>query len=339
MYVATLGSDRNDGTSTGPWQTIGYAVSQLRAGDTLYIREGTYVGAGNTINADLSRVPGGTNFTTGAITVSGYPGETVTIRAPDGLEAIKLASGSMRGAAAIQYLIFQDLILDGGDQRSDPNHGGVNAAVYTNAGAHHIRLQRLEIKNWQQSGFNTSAHNDVSPWSTFDEVLNCWIHDNGRGLGAAGAPGSVNIAYGAYVQTSDNLIEATDIYSNAGYGLHFFNNLSPGTQFVNRNVIRANRIHDNGTQGGSNYGIVVASGDRNTVRDNLVYGNRGGIFIYTGSSNASIDNNTVHSNTPLAGILIEEATGTVVRDNTVYANGLDILDHGTGTILANNHGP
>jgi parallel beta-helix repeat protein len=339
LFVSNSGSDGNDGTLGSPWQTVGYGVSQLKPGDTLFIRGGTYAGSSNIINSDLIKIPGGENFRAGVITIGGYAGETVTIRAPDGKEAIKLASGSMRGAAGIQYLIFQDLILDGIEQTADANHGGVNAAVYTNAGAHHIRLQRLEIKNWQQNGFNTSAHNDVSPWSTYDEVLNCSIHDNGLGLGVLSAPGSVNIAYGAYVETGDNVVEGTEIYANAGYGLHFFNNSVPGTQVVNRNIIRNNRIHDNGIQGGSNYGIVVASGDGNSVRDNVIFGNRGGIFVYTNSSNTTIDNNTVYNNTPLAGILVEQARGTVIRNNVVYSNGTDILDSGTGTILSNNHGP
>jgi len=173
----------------------------------------------------------------------------------------------------------------------------------------------------------------VSPWSSFLEVLDCRIHDNGlRSV-------VVNIAYGAYIETADNLVENTEIYNNAGYGLHFFNNSVPGIQFVNRNVIQKNRIHDNGINGGTNYGIVIASGDGNVAKDNLIYGNRGGMFLYTNSSNANVSNNTVYSNTPLEGILIREATRSVVRDNIVYGNGTDILDQGTATVLSNNRGP
>ena len=41
-YVSTSGSDRNDGTIGAPWLTLRYAVAQLHAGDTLYMRGGTY---------------------------------------------------------------------------------------------------------------------------------------------------------------------------------------------------------------------------------------------------------------------------------------------------------
>ena len=41
-YMATTGSDGNAGTIGSPWLTIEYSVSQMSAGDTLYIRGGTY---------------------------------------------------------------------------------------------------------------------------------------------------------------------------------------------------------------------------------------------------------------------------------------------------------
>ena len=44
-YVAPSGSggdDNNAGTLAAPFETIAYALTQLSAGDTLYLREGTY---------------------------------------------------------------------------------------------------------------------------------------------------------------------------------------------------------------------------------------------------------------------------------------------------------
>ena len=151
------------------------------------------------------------------------------------------------------------------------NRGGPNG-IYLSSGAHHNRFERLEVKNSQ--GERLSCFRTTSGNSPFNEVLNCSIHDNGR------YPG-VNQGYGAYVFTSDNLFEGNDIYNNGGYGLHFYNN--SGAKDVARNVIRHNRIHDNGIHGGANYGVVVAWGDGNVIHDNIVYGNRGGIQVYTNS--------------------------------------------------------
>ena len=41
-FVATNGSDSNSGTSDKPFATVGKAQSKVMAGDTVYIRQGTY---------------------------------------------------------------------------------------------------------------------------------------------------------------------------------------------------------------------------------------------------------------------------------------------------------
>ena len=41
-YVATTGSDSNPGTEKQPWRTIAYAVTTMIAGDTTYVKAGTY---------------------------------------------------------------------------------------------------------------------------------------------------------------------------------------------------------------------------------------------------------------------------------------------------------
>jgi hypothetical protein len=41
-YVATNGSNSNPGTSSQPWRTVAYAASRMGAGDTTYVRGGTY---------------------------------------------------------------------------------------------------------------------------------------------------------------------------------------------------------------------------------------------------------------------------------------------------------
>lgn len=41
-YVATNGNDGNPGTSTKPWRTVAYSAKKMVAGDTTYVRSGTY---------------------------------------------------------------------------------------------------------------------------------------------------------------------------------------------------------------------------------------------------------------------------------------------------------
>jgi hypothetical protein len=73
-YVATSGSDSHPCTETQPCATVAQAASHMTAGDTLYVRGGTY---SETITA-ATRLPSGTSWNT-AVTVAGYPGETVTL--------------------------------------------------------------------------------------------------------------------------------------------------------------------------------------------------------------------------------------------------------------------
>ena len=42
FYVAPPGSDSNPGTEAQPWKTIQKAANALIAGDTVYIKAGTY---------------------------------------------------------------------------------------------------------------------------------------------------------------------------------------------------------------------------------------------------------------------------------------------------------
>jgi hypothetical protein len=70
-YVAGAGADRNPGTLPAPWKTLRRALPALRAGDTLYVRGGTYVenlggDAPVRIKRGKARAP---------ILVKAYPGE------------------------------------------------------------------------------------------------------------------------------------------------------------------------------------------------------------------------------------------------------------------------
>ncbi len=76
-YVSPSGLDSNPGTVDQPWQTFNHAFSpapgKLVAGDTLYLRAGTYYNNGVEINITCdgnSQAP---------ITIQAYPGESATI--------------------------------------------------------------------------------------------------------------------------------------------------------------------------------------------------------------------------------------------------------------------
>ena len=317
-YVSTAGSDANSCAAAqnmgASKQTIAAGVTCLSAGDTLYIRGGTYTGSSNIVDSETVTVPSGISWA-GAITIAGYPGETVTLRPPDGRQAIRLTRGSPH------YIIFQDLILDGINGTSiEP---GAPDLVYLSTGAHHNRFQRLEVKRSSANGFLLSANGGEA---NYNEILECEIHDNGR-LDAG------NSGYGIYLATSHNLIERNDIHSNNGYGVHQNALASHG----NDNVIRSNRIHDNvvhgtiGVGGSTSYGVVLVNGNNNLIVNNLIYRNQGGILVYNLTTNAQIYNNTITENRNNAIDLQYYGFNPVIMNNIVYINGGTIVNHGGGS--------
>jgi hypothetical protein len=65
-YVAVGGSNEAPGTKGQPWATIGHAVEQLRPGDTLFVRGGTYFERPEINVSGTAAAP---------ITIQAYPGE------------------------------------------------------------------------------------------------------------------------------------------------------------------------------------------------------------------------------------------------------------------------
>jgi hypothetical protein len=83
------GSDSRAGTSVSTaWATIGKANATLRAGDTVYVRAGTY---DEIIEPTYSGAAGA------PITYRNYPGETVTIRGVSGYMSVVALGVAMRG--------------------------------------------------------------------------------------------------------------------------------------------------------------------------------------------------------------------------------------------------
>lgn len=71
FYVSPLGDDASNGTITSPWRTIGKAANTLVAGDTVYIRAGTY--------NEMVRPKNSGTDADHRILYAAYPGEKVTI--------------------------------------------------------------------------------------------------------------------------------------------------------------------------------------------------------------------------------------------------------------------
>jgi parallel beta-helix repeat protein len=323
-YVATNGNDSNSGTLDAPWRSLRQAVSRLSPGDTLYIRGGVYSSSHDNVDSQAMSVPSGTSWST-PITISGYPGETVTLRPPNGNAGLRLSVG------APHYLVFQDFAIDMSLQ-SDPTVGGqipydAVEAVYVGNGAHHIRFQRLDIGYTMSHAIQWSTNGVGNPFSSYLELHDSTIHHAGAATGDSGHGGrGINNGYGIYTFTDDNLLSGNVFYSNYGIAINAYGS---------RNTVRNNTIRGNGTRGGPapaiNIGAVsypLNSSD-NLIYNNVIYDNPGGIQIYTNAVRTGVFNNTVFRNAPFPGISVQYyGAGTIIRNNIIYANSTNYQDSG-----------
>jgi hypothetical protein len=306
-YVSKTGSDSNPGTLAQPYKTITHAVGLLHPGDTLYVRAGTYAESFN------SNIPGGTSWSA-PVTVAAYPGETVILQPNKGADRVfTFASSSSR------YISIEGFILNAVNVNYD--------AIKITAGngvANHIRIKNCEVMNAPQQGILVTQRG-----ADYNQFINLKVHDNGTN----------NFGHGMYIENNYNLVDGCDLYNNAGYGIQVYKGGGINGQDAGHNTIQNTSSHDNGRHGnGGSSGIGVFVGDGNQVLNCRVWNNPRGIVTDYGATNSLFSNDTVFNSTMDAGIYIGSgSTNATVQDNHSYSNpGGDFHNGGTGTVQINN---
>src|SRR5271166_4178839 len=304
-FVATNGSDRNPGTISQPFRTIAKGVSMLTAGETLFVRSGTYA------ESLQNTIPGGTSWSN-PVTVEAYPGDAVTIRPPSGASFGLYFSGTNE-----QYIVVKGFTVDARNVAVDAVK--ITGGQSSRGAASHIEIANCEIEDSPQQGILTTDGAD------HNQFINLSVHNNGLNWHQ----------HGMYIATSYNLVDSCDVHNNAGYGVTLD---SVGS------TIRNCKLHDNATAGAWGAGIIVSSESSNTqVYNNLIWNNNGGIQVDYGVSNTSVYNNTVYNNTklyighdPSPNIYVGPgSTGAIIRNNICYI-GFGFINQGVGTTAGHN---
>ena len=133
-YVAPSGNDNNPGTAAYPWRTIQKAANTMVAGDTVYIRAGTYPEQVIPQNSGSAGQP---------ITYAAYPGETATldgsgVTLPDDLVGLFHVSGK-------NYIVVSGLrVINAGPHAN-------NAGILVNDSSH-ITVEQNSTYNTVSSG-------------------------------------------------------------------------------------------------------------------------------------------------------------------------------------------
>jgi parallel beta-helix repeat protein len=149
-YVATTGNNSNSGNVLSPWATISYGFGRLSAGDTLWVRGGTY-------NETLTIW--NKNGSSGAwYTVKAYPGETPIM---DGTgksgNGVIVIGGSNPNVSS--YIRIEGL---------EVKNGGVNGIFLYDA--HHIEILKNNVHHNTKRGISVTTASG-SAFGTTHHVL------------------------------------------------------------------------------------------------------------------------------------------------------------------------
>lgn len=148
--IGGTASNSNNGTSTStPWETLDYAIPQLAAGDTLYIRAGYYY-IGHTIIGPADKIALAMGTKEKPITISGYQNEAVTITPLQDVSALTwtLVSGSvytttitgLPGANGLEQVSEDYKPLDGSKGSTAGSITGPGQWAQASAGGNDITL-------------------------------------------------------------------------------------------------------------------------------------------------------------------------------------------------------
>ena len=324
-YVSPSGHDSNPGTSSKPWRTIQHAADIMLAGDTVYIKEGTY-------NERI--IPQNSGSTGNYIIYSAYQGDKVTI------EGKGITLPEWGGLFEIQnksYIKVSGLrIINAG-----PYDNSAGILVYDNSS--HVTIEKNYTYNTTSSGIGVweskniiidgneveLACNDgeqecitVAITDTF-EIKNNHIHTGGPGtIGGEGIDakdGSSNgKIYNNHVHHTNRLGIYIDAWDKHTYNIEVFKNI----------------VHD---CGGDGMCVVSEAGgllENVRIYNNIAYHNKwcGFGFGHYGEPVSSrplkdieVINNTFYNNGEedwTGGIYIEsqDAENIVIRNNIISQN-------------------
>ncbi len=250
-YVAPDGDNNNPGTYTQPWQTIEYAAnnSQIKPGDTVFIRAGTY---NEYIQQGISGSPGN------PITYKNYPGEMPVIT----------GSGTWRW-----HILEQSYIRIEGLTFRNFEKGGIQIRARNDS------ITGIEVLNCtfeNQGPLNNEGAKTIHVTTTDTDhmVTNVTIRGNHLENVDTGDHPAIQVAGDShYVQVVDNYIESTTSIAIGVAG-------RPDIDQPTNILIKGNEITDHGSAGKYSAGIYLdGAGENIVVEENIIYGGQQGIKV------------------------------------------------------------
>ena len=187
-YVSTSGSDNNPGTFSSPWRTIQKAANVVTAGDTVYIRGGTYREKITLMNKQ------GTS--SAWITFKPYNSEYVVV---DGSTVSGTYDGIFLFKDGCKYIRVTDLEIRGTD-----NHG-----IFLYGGEiDHIRIDHCVIHDCESSGIYCYSADQPTKYVRNIEFDYNTVYDVNNGL-------SYSTSYSPQEAISFSNVQGFNIHHNS----------------------------------------------------------------------------------------------------------------------------
>lgn len=292
FYAAPTGTSGGDGSLTRPWSlstALAGAGGRVGAGDTIWLRGGTYRGSFRS-------------------TVSGAPGSPVVVRQYPGERAVIDGAGTPGQSQSVFYVggshaEFWDFELTNTDPTRTTSQlgNGIRPNVVANY-ASNTKYINLVVHDGGVAFYTEPAYTDV-------EITGCIIYNNGwqapdRGHG-----------HGLYLKSYVGPLTAREnvVFNQFGYGIHAYTNAGSGE--LNNIRLEGNVSFNNGTQSttGTSANILLGGDGRATadvVRDNFTWFSPG-----VGGTNVRIG----YGSTP---------NGDATVQNNYFVGGSPVLDVG-----------
>jgi|GEM_PF-3212325 len=329
-YVDENGSNANSGDEANPFATISYAVNQLTAGDTLYIKDGTYTNSGYSDNHGPTGDTSVNNGLLARITASGTPNNWITIAAyPDGNDVRPLlkfdGTGGIQFNAGANYIRVEGLEIEGANREIQydwaHDHRWTKENFYTGRGiyswgpVHHIVVENCNVHHTPGSGIRFNKADYILVQGNIVSNTTWWSTSAESAIVIATAESIdtenvVKFLYsGNVVYNNWNFMEfcntplrssTDDEYGNCDYytggiidGQGLYVTRNNDTYLFGRMRFENNIAFNNGFGG-----VVYHKTDRGELINNLVFMNGAypGISNYTGMTVNTSDDLTIINN-------------------------------------------
>ncbi len=222
-YVSPSGDDSNPGSKEAPFFNIRTAVAKAKAGTTIYLREGIY----KPTVADIMKVKGESNVydcvfflsangsSQNPITISGYPGESVTIDLSEIKTDNRIMGFDLRG----NYWNLKNFDITGIQVTQTGHTQSINVGLF---GGSNCTIENVNMHDGMGIGvYATKGSNNL--------VLNCDAYNNYDPVSEDGHGGNCD-GFGFHLNSANykgNVLRGCRAWRNSDDGFDLINNFAP----------------------------------------------------------------------------------------------------------------